>query len=119
MLYKRTRFSDFAPREKIATNILADRLEKLEQAGILIKQRDDVLKNQNIYSVTQKGKDLVPTLVEMTLWGLQYDEQTPASSDFVNRIAKDHRLFADEMSTAVESGAFVEYRQNRMGVGAK
>ena len=66
MLYNRTRFSDFTPRERIATNILADRLKTLENAGVITKRGDNELKNQYVYSVTEKGRNLLPTLIELT-----------------------------------------------------
>jgi DNA-binding HxlR family transcriptional regulator len=114
--YHRARFSDFAPREHIATNILADRLSKLEASGIIEKKRDEALKNQYIYSVTQKGKDLLPILIEMTLWGFQYDPKTPASKDFVERTRTGKRQLALEMAQAIEGDTFVEYRQSEMGI---
>lgn len=116
MFYGRTRFSDFAPREDIATNILTDRLKRLQTAGIIEKRRDPERGNQNIYSVTQKGEALLPTLVEMTLWGLQYDPHTPASDAFVERLQTDKRELAREITQSIKDGTFSEYRQNEMGI---
>lgn len=119
MFYNRTRFSDFAPRERIATNILADRLSRLEEAGIIEKRRDDELKNQIFYSVTKKGEDLLPILIEMTLWGLQYDSKTPASKEFVGRIHADRQQLAREISRSIKRKSFSEYRQEQMGIEDK
>lgn len=116
MFYGRTRFSDFAPKEGIATNILTDRLKRLQTAGIIEKRRDTERKNQYIYSVTQKGKDLLPTLVEMTIWGLQYDPHTPASEAFIERTKTDKRELASEIAQAIKEGAFSEYRRREMGI---
>ena len=119
VFYHRTRFSDFTPQEHIATNILADRLNKLEMAGIITKQRDETLKNQNIYSVTQKGRDLLPTLIEMTLWGLQYDPQTPANKKYAERLKAEKRLLANEVAQAIDKDTFIAYRQQEMGIGVQ
>jgi DNA-binding HxlR family transcriptional regulator len=114
--YHRTRFSDFAPHEQIATNILTDRLNKLEALGIIKKTRNTEFKNQYIYSVTQKGKDLIPTLIELTLWGLQYDPESLASKQFAKRIETEKRQLATEIAQAIENDNFVQYRQNEMGI---
>lgn len=116
MFYNRTRFSDFAPWEHIATNILTDRLQRLEQTGIIVKQRDEVLKNQFVYSVTDSGKDLLPTLVEMSLWGLANDALTPTSKAFIERIKTDKAQVAKEMIAAIKADSFMEYRQTHMGI---
>lgn len=116
MFYQRRRFSDFAPQERIATNILADRLSRLESEGLIEKQRDEELRNQFIYSVTDKGRALLPTLVEMTLWGLEYDDETPASQAFLKRLQTDRRAVAREITRAVQNGAFAAYRKTEMGI---
>lgn len=116
IFYNRTRFSDFAPHERIATNILADRLSKLELAGIIKKHRDEELKNQYVYGVTQKGKELLPILIEMTLWGFQFDPETPASTAFIGRAKSDKQKVVREMTRAISAGKFTEYRQNKMGI---
>ena len=55
--------------EKIATNILADRLLILEKNGIVEKRAFPGNKVKNLYRLTPKGIDLMPTLLEMILWG--------------------------------------------------
>jgi DNA-binding HxlR family transcriptional regulator len=75
--------------EGIATNILADRLEKLEGAGILEWRADPAHQGKKIYSLTEKGLDLLPMLLEMILWGAKYDRVTEAPPDFIRRLKKD------------------------------
>jgi len=116
MFYNRTRFSDFAPQERIATNILADRLSRLEASGIIEKHRDEELKNQYVYTVTQKGKDLLPVLVEMTFWGFQHDANTPASKAFVSRAKVERRKVTSEITRSISNGMFVKYRQDKIGI---
>ena len=54
--------------ERIATNILADRLSLLVEAGIVTKTVDIEHKSKQIYKLSQKGIDLLPLLVEIILW---------------------------------------------------
>lgn len=117
MFYNRTRFSDFAPREGIATNILADRLNILMRAGLIQKQRDEKLKNQYIYSATRKGQELLPALIELTLWGFQYDAKTPASRAFVKRLQTDKQKVVREIARAVKRNTFLRYRQDNIFSG--
>ena len=76
--------------EKIATNILADRLALLEQEGIVSKKQDENHKLKLVYSLTQKGLDLLPMLTEIILWSAKYDENTAADVDYVE-MAKSNR----------------------------
>jgi len=58
--------------EKIASNILTDRLVMLEQEGIINKTPDPSHKQKNIYSLTAKGIDLLPILVEIGRWSIKH-----------------------------------------------
>jgi DNA-binding HxlR family transcriptional regulator len=60
--------------EKIATNILADRLRRLESYGIISTQRDPTDGRKMIYALTAKGIDLAPVLTEMVLWAARHEE---------------------------------------------
>lgn len=54
--------------EKIATNILADRLERLEQTGIIKKMEHPESKAKVLYKLTPKGIDMFPIIVELVIW---------------------------------------------------
>lgn len=54
--------------EGIATNLLADRLAMLEKEKIIKKEKDSLHKQRFIYSLTEKGIDLVPILLSIGLW---------------------------------------------------
>src|SRR5215475_1250156 len=54
--------------ERIATNILSDRLQRLESHGIVTAQRDSTDGRKVFYLLTEKGMDLAPVLTEMVLW---------------------------------------------------
>ena len=58
--------------EKIASNILADRLNVLEREGIISKAEDPDHKQKIIYRLTQRGIDLLPVLVEIGAWSLKH-----------------------------------------------
>ena len=60
--------------EGIATNILADRLRKLEAHGIITTKRDPSDGRKLIYLLTPKGIDLAPVLTEMVLWSAAHEE---------------------------------------------
>lgn len=69
--------------EKIASNILASRLAQLEQNGILVKKPRPNDKRKEDYSLTEKGLDLLPILLELASWGAKYDPQTGAPQDWI------------------------------------
>jgi DNA-binding HxlR family transcriptional regulator len=60
--------------ERIATNILADRLRKLEAHGIITTELDPSDGRKLIYSLTAKGLDLAPVLTEMVLWAAGHEK---------------------------------------------
>ena len=97
MFKGRTTFKDFLDAEEgISTNILADRLQKLEALGIVAGQRDAVDARRIRYRLTEKGLDLVPVLVEMILWGARY-EDTDAPPRTVRRMTEDRERFIAEI----------------------
>ena len=55
--------------EKISSNILADRLSRLVEHGILTKADDPTHKQKAIYSLTEKGIALLPIIVQIGAWG--------------------------------------------------
>jgi DNA-binding HxlR family transcriptional regulator len=83
-------FNEFlAAGEGIASNILADRLAKLETADILTKTADPNDARRFKYRLTEKGIDLAPTLVEIVLWSARYeDTEAPANT---LRAMRNHR----------------------------
>jgi DNA-binding HxlR family transcriptional regulator len=60
--------------EGIATNILADRLRKLEAHGIIAAKKDPADARKIIYLLTAKGMDLAPILTEMVLWAAAHED---------------------------------------------
>jgi DNA-binding HxlR family transcriptional regulator len=64
--------------EGIASNILADRLKRLLQQRIIVKTDDASHRQKAIYSLTERGIELLPVLAEMAAWGSKY---LPASRE--------------------------------------
>jgi DNA-binding HxlR family transcriptional regulator len=60
--------------EGIATNILADRLRRLEAYGIIRTEPDPTDGRKLIYVLTAKGIDLAPVLTEMVLWAARHEQ---------------------------------------------
>lgn len=75
--------------EKIATNILADRLMLLEAGGIIAKQKHPESKAKILYTLTPKGIDLVPALVEIIVWSEKHHDVHPQAIQFAKAIRKD------------------------------
>ncbi|PYT82713.1 MAG: transcriptional regulator [Acidobacteria bacterium] len=75
MLFGSRTFKEFlGSYEGIATNILTDRLRKLEAYGILRAERHLSDGRKLIYSLTRKGIDLAPVLTEMVLWAGKHEK---------------------------------------------
>jgi len=70
-------FKDFlASPERIATNVLTDRLTRLMDAGLVQAYPSEERVGRNAYKLTPKGKSLLPILKAVTDWGLQHIEGT-------------------------------------------
>ena len=83
-------YSDFLnSEEKIATNILADRLSFLEGAGVISKEEHPENKVKINYKITSKGLDLMPVLFEMLLWSDRYLETSERAKIAAHAIKKD------------------------------
>ena len=81
--------------EKIATNILADRLRNLEVHGIIESRADPEDGRKLIYQLTKKGIDLAPVLTEMVLWAGGHEETE--NQALVRLMRKDKAKFIAEI----------------------
>ena len=75
--------------EKISTNILANRLEKLEADGLITKAIDSDNNSKKIYALSQKGIDLLPMLLEMIAWSAKHDDETGTPAEFIQELEED------------------------------
>ena len=74
--------------EGIATNILANRLKNLLCMEIIEYLPHPKHKSKKIYYLTQKGKDLLPLIVEMLLWGGTYNPAPNLPKERFEKIKK-------------------------------
>lgn len=85
--------------EDISTNILADRLNKLETYELITKEKNPENKRQIIYGPTQKAKDLIPMLGEMMVWSSKYDRNTAIPPQMIKAIKKDKNKFIETLKS--------------------
>ena len=77
-------------------NILADRLKKLESAGVIVSEPEPTDGRKVHYRLTEKGIDLAPVLTELLLWGARY-ESTATPPQLIARLEGDREGFLAEV----------------------
>jgi len=94
LLFGKQRYSELlASDEGIATNILSDRLKRLEGSKLIERTPDPGDGRQVIYKATRRGKSLTPILLEIAAWGAEHDENTLAPKSFSERFFKNREAF--------------------------
>jgi DNA-binding HxlR family transcriptional regulator len=93
--------------EGIATNILAGRLARLEQQGILVKKPSPSDKRKEEYILTEKGLDLIPVLAELANWSARYDPQTAAPMAWIALMEADKEKMIRRIHETVQNGGSV------------
>jgi DNA-binding HxlR family transcriptional regulator len=88
--------------EKIATNILSDRLSMLEWTGIIVKQEHPASKAKIFYRLTEQGIDLLPVLIEMILWSDKYLPIAPQARAFAKMLRKDKEAIIKQMKASLK-----------------
>lgn len=84
------RYGEFqSSDESIPTNILADRLKRLEAAGLVKKEFYQDKPPRAEYFLTRKGADLAPILKAMGQWGQQYIPGVVMPKQFVSPEIRD------------------------------
>ena len=81
--------------EGIATNILSDRLERLERFGIIDAEGDEHDARRVNYRLTEKGIDLAPALLEILIWGARH-EKTGAPCEVIEHMAENRKQLLAE-----------------------
>jgi len=73
LFYDKHRFAEFlASPEGISTNILAERLKRLERGGLVERRRYEAHPPRYEYFLTVRGHDLLPVLQELIKWGQRH-----------------------------------------------
>lgn len=90
-------FKEFqASGEGIATNILANRLQKLEAAGIIYAEPEETDGRKINYRLTKKGIDLAPVLLDLLIWGARH-EAADASCSLILKMEKNREEILAEV----------------------
>ncbi len=74
--------------EGIATNILSDRLQRLESAGIINSEPAENDGRRINYRLTEKGIDLAPVMLDLLIWAARH-EQTGAPCEIIDHMDKN------------------------------
>ncbi|WIY25490.1 winged helix-turn-helix transcriptional regulator [Parasedimentitalea psychrophila] len=90
LLHGKRYYGDFAASEEgISTNILADRLSRLEEEAMLTRHVDPNKRSKVFYLPTGKARALLPALLGMMVWATEYDENTAAPASFAKAFRED------------------------------
>jgi len=76
--------------ERIATNILSDRLRRLQKNRLITAQRDANDRRRTSYRLTEKGINLAPVLLELLIWGAQHEE-TMAPAELIAQMVQNRQ----------------------------
>jgi DNA-binding HxlR family transcriptional regulator len=102
MFKGRTSYTDFLRAEEgIATNVLADRLVRLEEDGVIEKVDEPDRGSASAYRLTSKGIDLLPIMLEIIGWSAKYDPKTAADRRFVRRLHRDRKTLETEIRSGL------------------
>jgi DNA-binding HxlR family transcriptional regulator len=119
ILHKKSRFKEFKDsKEKIATNILSNRLKALTEQGLIEKLDPTGTKKSTRYIATSKGLTSLPIIIEMYLFSINAIDETILDASQINikkEITSNRSLF--EKSRIAEYLNFVqELRDTILGV---
>jgi|SRR6185437_4556792 len=105
IIFKQKRhFGDFLTSpEKIASNILSDRLKKLEDCDIVLRRPDPANARRIIYTLTEKGFDLVPAILELLRWGVKHDPTSDAHENLIQRLEQDRAGLMAEIRSSLST----------------
>ncbi|MGA8871680.1 MAG: helix-turn-helix domain-containing protein [Candidatus Acidiferrales bacterium] len=81
--------------EGIATNVLSDRLRKLEAGGIITVEADQKDGRKLNYRLTEKGVDLAPVMLELLVWASRHEE-TGAPCAVIENMAQNREAVLAE-----------------------
>ncbi|MDC1510450.1 helix-turn-helix transcriptional regulator [Gammaproteobacteria bacterium] len=87
-----TRFDDFLQSLNISSKVLSARLAEMVDDGILARETSETDKRAKLYSLTEKGKDLLTFTVSLAQWSERWDQKesikfiTKSSGKLVERV---------------------------------
>lgn len=103
LLKKTSTYGDFLKsEEKIATNILASRLQNLEENGLINKLEHPESKAKVLYKLTDKGIDLLPIMIEINLWADKYFNLPADRRLIIEEVKKNKEKFIREQTNELK-----------------
>ena len=87
--------------EGIATNILASRLQALEENKMIEKLDHPGSKAKVLYRLTRKGIDLLPIMIEINLWAEKYFAIPEDRKAMLKAVKKNKAAFIKSMSKSL------------------
>lgn len=104
IFHKKGTYNDFLKSEEgIATNILASRLKALEDNGIIEKSAHPESKAKNLYTLTTKGIDLLPIIMEVYIWSDKYFSLPLEIKEIIKEVKKDKEKFVKQITKELKS----------------
>ncbi|WP_276351465.1 winged helix-turn-helix transcriptional regulator [Cohnella caldifontis] len=91
--------------ERIGPSVLADRLAHLERKGIIAKRTDEADKRKFIYSLTEKGLDVIPIVYESAVFGSRHSPDPDAPDVWFESLKHDKEKVLKLWREAVVSGS--------------
>ena len=81
-------FEEFQSTLQIARNILSNRLARMVESGILSRDPDPSDRRKIAYTLTDKGRDLLPVLLSLRQWGEKWVSGVPSNPVLVDKLTK-------------------------------
>ena len=105
ILFQKKTFKEFlASEEKIATNILSDRLAKLQERDLIVKSNHPDNNKVYLYNLTKVGAGLIPVIIELLVWfhnnSIKYNVAIPESGQ---SLLKEYEQDRDGLITKIEA----------------
>ena len=88
--------------EKISTSVLGDRLKHLEEVGIISRGKDKIKKSRIKYSLTKKGINMLPIMLDMVCWSGQYDNESDVNNVFLAKINTEREMLIQSTREKLE-----------------
>ncbi|GAA0381626.1 winged helix-turn-helix transcriptional regulator [Bacillus horti] len=99
-------FGEFlASEERIGSSVLAERLVHLEKKGIINKKPSATDGRKFIYSLTEKGLDLIPIMYDVIIWGSQYSPHPDEGEAWFKDMEYDREEVIRAWREAVQAGS--------------
>ena len=103
MFAKECTYGDFLKSDEgIATNILASRLQALEENKLIEKLEHPDSKAKVLYRLTKKGIDLLPVMIEINLWAEKYFPIPADRKAMLKEVKKDKAAFIKSMTKELQ-----------------